>query len=197
MFDFVRAGQAYRATTRAQSRDDLASGRVLFAFDWSDQMADIAAAIKARAGFDWDVGLLPSTNGQPATAYQAPLWVIPQVPPNRNPGREKAAWLFVRWLLDGPQTSQWAARTGELPARASAINTLVTGEQQLDEARTGVLRHIATVARAQPAVSGWGCVENVLSDGLRQIFDGKPVTETLQLVQATGQSELNFDCSLQ
>lgn len=197
MIEFVRAGQAYRATTRAQSRDDLASGRVLFLFDWSDQLGDVAAAIKSRAGFDWGIGLLPAENGTPATMYRGSLWVIPQLPANRNPGREKAAWLFIRWLLDEPQTVQWATRTGELPARASAINMLTTDQQSYDQALAGVLQNIAPVAHPYPMVSGWGCVENVLSDGLRQILDGKSVTETLQIVQATGQSELSFDCSLQ
>jgi hypothetical protein len=46
-------------------------------------------------------------------------------------------------------------------------------------------------------IGGWGCIQSVLAAGLRDILDGKPVTDTLQIAQFTAQSEVDFDCSLQ
>ena len=36
------------------------------------------------------------------------------------PQRQLAAWLFVRWLSEPPQTARWAIATGGLPLRRSA-----------------------------------------------------------------------------
>lgn len=194
---FVHTSQTYRVTTRQQSRDDFASSRVLFTFDWSDQLSDVSASVKQRGDFDWGVGLLPSTEGRSRmTKLLAPLWVITRTPGSQNPDREKAAWLFMRWLMDGPQTVRWATQTGELPARLSAMGTL-RSSATIDTAQATVLRDIAPLARPEPLVSGWNCVENILSGAIRQVFDGQPVTDTLQLAQATGQAQLNVDCSSQ
>ena len=197
MSAFVRAGEAYRVTTRTQSRDDFASSRVLFTFDWSDQLNDIGQAVKQHGDFDWGTGLLPAAEGRPQiTQLRAPLWVIARLPGVQNPDRENAAWLFIRWLLDGPQTAQWASQTGELPSRMSAAK-IMGAKTALTPNEVTVLRTIAPLAHPDPLVSGLTCVENVLSNAMRQIFDGQPVTDTLQLAQATGQAELTMDCSSQ
>jgi ABC-type glycerol-3-phosphate transport system substrate-binding protein len=194
---FVRANQTYRVTTRQQSRDDFASSRVLFTFDWSDQLNDVGAAVKQHGEFEWSVGLLPATEGRSRTTkLLAPMWVITRTPGTQNPDREMAAWLFIRWLMDGAQTARWATETGELPARLSTMNTL-SDKVTPDSAYATTLRDIAPLARPEPLVSGWNCVENVLSVAIQQVFDGQPVTDTLQLAQATGQAQLNVDCSAQ
>ena len=194
--DLVHANLAYRVTSPQQSRDDFSTSRVLFAFDWSDGLDDIAAAVKLHADFDWGVSLLPS-DGQPTnTKYRAPLWVILRQQSKADPAREKAAWLFIRWLTAKEQTAQWTARTGELPARLSATKIL-NARQSLDANHLAVLQTIAPLARPEPMIRGWKCVENVLSTSVRQIFEGKTVTETLQLAQATGQPVLNQDCTTQ
>jgi multiple sugar transport system substrate-binding protein len=192
--DLLRSNQAYRVTTPQQSRDDFATSRVLFAFDWSDGLADVGAAVKHSADFDWGISLLPFEGQATQTKYQAPLWVITRQQAKPDLAREKAAWLFIRWLTDESQTAQWSARTGELPARRSAIKSL-SANQPLDAKQLILLQRIAPLARPEPLISGWKCVENVLSSAMRQIFDGRPVTETLQIAQATGQAELNYDCS--
>lgn len=188
----ARANQAYRATTDQQSQDDFAAGRVLMAFDWSDRLADYRNAVEQRDNFDWGIGLLPASGSAPATPMRAPLWVVAR----STPDRQLAAWLFVRWLLDPGQTAEWAMRTGELPARASAMND-EAARAGADPLFPAVLQAIAPAAQPEPLIGGWGCIQSVLSAALRDILDGKPVTETLQIAQFTAQSEVDFDCSLQ
>jgi ABC-type glycerol-3-phosphate transport system substrate-binding protein len=194
---FVHANQTYRVTTRQQSLDDFASSRVLFTFDWSDQLNDVSTAVKEHGDFDWGVGLLPEAEGRSRmTKLIAPLWVITRTPSSQNHDREMAAWLFIRWLMDDEQTARWATQTGDLPARLSAVNTLSTNTT-IESAQNTILRDIAPLARPEPLVSGWNCVETVLSGAIRQVFDGQPVTDTLQLAQATGQAQLNNTCPSQ
>lgn len=194
LYEFVQSGQAYRVASRQQSHEDFASSRVLFTFDWSDQLDAVTALVKQRSDFDWQPALLPADERQQATKYQAPLWVITRAPGAPQPNREKAAWLFVRWLTDNAQTARWAAQTGELPSRVSAINTL-SELQPLSAGQLIVLQQIAPMARPDPLVSGWRCIEDTLTSGMRLIFEGRPLTETLQTTQMTGQAQLTRDCS--
>ena len=200
--EFVRNNQAYRVSSQQQSRDDFTAGRVVFAFDWSDQLNLYRDLIRERANFDWDISLLPATAAtteaatetapEQASAFRAPLWVVTKT----NEDRQLAAWRFIRWLLDEPQTTRWALATRELPARVSAINSLA-GQPGADPLAPTVLKAVAPAAQPEPLVSGWGCIQSVLANSLRQVFDGQPVTNTLQLAQSTAQNEIDFDCSLQ
>lgn len=190
---FIRANQAYRVASVRQSREDFASARTLFAFDWSEGLLDVGATIKQRADFDWGVGLLPGDGQKAPTKYSAPLWVITRVPGQPDPNREKASWLFIRWLTQTAQTAHWARQTNELPARLSAINVLGV-KQPLSANMVTLLRDIVPQARPDPLVSGWRCLESTLSAGISQIMDGHLVTPTLQLTQALGQPQLTQDC---
>ncbi len=189
---YVRDNQAYRVNSQRQSRDDFTAGRVIFAFDWSDQVGVYRDLIRERANFTWDIGLLPATLPEPRTALRAPLWVVTKT----DDARQLAAWRFIRWLTDTPQTAEWAIQTGELPARVSAINALAD-QVSVDQATASVLKIIAPAAQPEPLIGGWGCIQGVLANSLRQVFDGQPVTDTLQVAQSTAQYQIDFDCSLQ
>lgn len=190
---YVRSNQVYRATTARQSQDDFSAGRVLFAFDWSDTLAAYGATIRERGNFDWDIGLLPGDPATRAALFQAPVWVISRAASQR----EGAAWRFIRWLLDSRQTTEWWQRTGEFPARNSAVAALDALQPAADQRQVAVLKTLAPVAQPAPFVGGWNCIQGVLSHSLREVFDGSPVTDTLQIAQYTAQSEVDFDCSLQ
>lgn len=195
---FFEQRQAYRVNNSAKSREDFAAGLTLFALDWSNQLDRYRAEIKARANFDWDVMTLPSPNSNNQIAdvlYESGLWVVPTANPSgadsSDTPRALAAWKFMRWLLETPQTVEWARATGDLPARRSAI---VDFED--DPIRQAVLQRIAPTARPVPMLSGWGCVRATLASGLRQILDGQAITETLRSTQLAAQPELGFDCAL-
>lgn len=189
---YVRNNQAYRVNSQRQSRDDFTAGRVVFAFDWSDQVGLYRDLIRERANFAWGIGLLPATVPDQGTAFRAPLWAVTKT----DDMRQLAAWRFIRWLTDAPQTAEWAIETGELPARVSTI-TLIADQSDVDPSTTSLLKTVAPAARPEPLISGWGCVQEVLASSLRQVFDGQPVTDTLQLAQSAVQPQLDLDCSLQ
>lgn len=189
----LQAGLAYRMTVPARSIDDFAAARVMFAMDWSDRLAAYLGAVRESGNFGLDAGALPApVGGVPIAQLQAPLWVLPrgERPVTRD------AWKFANWLLAEEQTAFWARETGDLPARASAVNAL-----QLDTSapagalRAAILQRVAPHAKAVPLYSGWPCVQAELAAGLRQIFEGQPVTETLLTMQARAQEVLNTDCS--
>jgi sn-glycerol 3-phosphate transport system substrate-binding protein len=176
---FASAGLVRRALSAQQPRDEFASGRSLFSLDWTDQLADYRSAVRDGANFDWGFASPPSTSGAGQVGYQGWVWTI-------TPGegeREDAAWRFVRWMLDEPQSSAWAARTRELPVRASSINRL-RGRDGLDAANADALIRLARQAITAPAISGWGCIENGLADAVAEVFEGRPASEALSKAQS-------------
>ncbi len=199
LVQFLEQRQVYRAIDRTKIREDFAAGLTLFAFDWSDSIDQYQIDIKQRANFDWDATTLPGSNGpdKPADVmYESNLWVLPGINGGSNgngpdAGKTLASWKFLRWLLEGPQTVEWARATGELPARKSARGLL-----EEYPVRSTVLENVANAARPVPLLSGWGCVRDTMATGMRGILDGHLITETLRTVQLTAQDQLGFDCTL-
>lgn len=190
---YLQNGIAYRVPTAQRAIDDFAAARVLLANDWSYRLDTYASTIPERANFKYEVSPLPSNAGaKPASMFIAPLWVLPR----GNTDRTRAAWQFIKWITDAPQTAQWAGDTNELPARASVINLLnLDVTQPLDAGRAALLQRIAPNAVASPLYAGWPCVQEELQNALRQIFDNQSITETLTFAQARAQDVLNLDCS--
>ncbi len=192
---YLQSGQAYPTPGAADTRAQFAAGLTPFAFAWSDEIAAYRSAIRQSENFDWRVAALPNDEGQPAGAtMQNALWVLLKNDAG-NAGREEASWQFVKWLLDEAQTAEWASETGELPARTSALARLAANPT-VDPLFISAAQTLAPIARPEPLISGWGCVQSALSAGMRTLFESKPITETVQVMQLGAQSQLGFDCTL-
>jgi sn-glycerol 3-phosphate transport system substrate-binding protein len=186
---FANAGLIRRALNAQQPRDEFAAGRSLLSFDWTDQLADYRAAVKDGANFEWGIASPPAPAGAGQVGYQGWVWTL-------TPGegeREDAAWRFVRWMLDEPQSSLWASRTRELPVRASAVNRL-RGRDGLDAASADALIRLARRAVAAPVLSGWGCIEAGLGDAIAEVFEGRPTAEVLARAQSAALTQASLFC---
>jgi len=175
---FANAGLIRRALNAQQPRDEFAAGRSLFSFDWTDQLADYRTAVKDGASFEWGIASPPAPAAASPVGYQGWVWTVTPGPEER----EDAAWRFVRWLLDEPQSSLWASRTRELPVRATSVNRL-RSRDGLDAASAEALVRLARQAVAPPVISGWGCLESGLADAVAEVFEGRPTAEALARAQ--------------
>ena len=72
-----------------------------------------------------------------------------------DPERQQRAWRSVKWFTETPQTARWAAETGYLPVRKSAMEHPVL-QQKLD-AYPGLREGYAQLRRSlpQPKSKGW------------------------------------------
>ena len=186
---FANAGLIRRALNAEQPRDEFAAGRSLFSFDWTDQLADYRSAVKDGANFEWGIASPPTPAGAGQVGYQGWVWTL-------TPGdaeREDAAWRFVRWMLDEPQSAVWAARTRELPVRVTAVNRLRSREG-LDAASADALIRLARQAVATPVISGWGCIETGLGDAMAEVFEGRPPSDALARAQAFALTQASQFC---
>ncbi len=194
LLNYLQSGRAYRAIALERSRDEFAAARVLLAFTSTDHLRDFAQTVRERGNFGLDIGTLPSATNSPSASIRAPLWVVLR----KTDDRQRAAWKFIRWLLETEQTAQWATEAEEIPARISALAAMdLNPEKPLDALRIHALRQIAPVARPAPLLSGWPCVQAELSSALRQIIEGQPLEDMLLLAQTRAQNLLNADCTRQ
>lgn len=79
-----------------------------------------------------------------------------------DPARQRDAFEFVRWFTDTPQTARWAAETGYLPVRRSALEHPVLTARM--DAVPGLRDALGQLARAtpQPKAPGWYAGRTIL-----------------------------------
>jgi ABC-type glycerol-3-phosphate transport system substrate-binding protein len=182
-------GQAFASGSNDQIYSQFATGRIVFAFDWSSNLRGFVDAIAQRGTLNWDVIAPPSRVDRPTSIQRAPLWLIPKT----NSDRETRAWKFAHWLLESRQTAQWSVETGELPARASAINEL--DATKLPKVYASLLRQVAPKTVVEPLVVTWECARESLDLGARGIFEGRVVSETMQETRRDAQTAMQEVCS--
>jgi len=187
--DYLDTGQAYRVISAARSQDDFAAGRAVFLFANSRDLSTIQRLVGEGENFALDLGTLPAPAERPVALRNALLWVIPKGAPQD----ERAAWLFVRWLLEADQTAAWAIQTHALPARASALAKMMPDAP--DALRFKLISQIAPRAQAAPLLAGWPCVQDALLSAARQIIElGQPTADALALAQANAQRLVEGPC---
>jgi len=118
-----RVNAALRVEEEGAEQGLFAQGKVAFTFGSTSEIASYAEAIKkAGSTFEWGVAMIPQgeATGAPRTvASGTDLCIL-----KTSEARQRAAWQFIRWFAEGEQAAQWAAATGYLPARRSAVAKL-------------------------------------------------------------------------
>ncbi len=118
--------------------------------------------------FRWRQTMIPQTDPQdPATAlYGASFFVV-----LGDPGRELAAWRFIRWFTDAPQSARWAADLQAMPVRISALGLMTTTleaypffQAQVDE--------ILPYGRPEPAVAAELEIRDILYTAILSVTQG-------------------------
>jgi multiple sugar transport system substrate-binding protein len=85
-----------------------------------------------------------------------------------TPERQLAAWLFVRWSLSVENQAKWAAATGSLPLRTSALDAL--GDYRAGQPQWAAAVTALPLARSTPELASWRRVRYLLEDGTLSIF---------------------------
>jgi multiple sugar transport system substrate-binding protein len=106
--------------------------------------------------------------------------------------RQRRAFEFVRWFTDTAQTARWAAETGYLPVRRSAMDHPALRERL--DAHPGLREAYAQVDRAtaQPKAKGWFAGRTILErEAIEPVLRGtmRPA-EALRQAAAKANAEL-------
>ena len=121
--------------------------------------------------FDWSAAILPHADGVTAqtTIYGGNIIMY-----KTGAAQQKAAWEFVKWFTDAPQTAKWASISGYMPLRKSAattepLQTLYAKNARAKSAFTNVLPYATD---AEPKVGSYQQVRDILASTMTQVVKG-------------------------
>jgi multiple sugar transport system substrate-binding protein len=184
LHDTASSGCFYR-TTDEDAINDFARGKVAMLFVLTTQLPDVYQAVQARGGFRWSVAPVPYGKREPSLTISGPSWVMLR----SSQAKQLAAWLFVKWFSDTPQTVRWSQLTGLLPLRKSAEAGLAN---EFDSnAGLKVAFDLLAVAKAQPDIPAWGSIAELLVHAVNAAVDGNNPAQVLNDAAKNADTLLN------
>jgi multiple sugar transport system substrate-binding protein len=122
--------------------------------------------------YTFDLGIAPLPAGLKDTQLVAGTDVV--VFAAASAEQRQRAWRFIKWFTDTPQTARWAAETGYLPVRASAMNEPVLVAKL--EKHPGLRSAFEQLDRAmpQPKAKGWYAGRDILErEAIEPVLRGR------------------------
>jgi ABC-type glycerol-3-phosphate transport system substrate-binding protein len=109
------------------------------------------AFIKGK--FDFELGIAPLPAGKKPGVTIAGTNVVMFT--KADPREQAAAWTFIKWFTDTEQTARWAAGTGYVPVRRSALDSEILKEQfRLYPGLRDAFSQLE-YASFEPKIAGW------------------------------------------
>ncbi len=167
--DLVKSGASYMSQGNDWENDFVAQKNVA-RLDSSTGATFLAALLqKAPAQFKWVAAAPPSDGTHKVTVmYGANIAMF-----KSTPEKQAAAWTFIKWFSEAPQTATWSIKSHYLPVRKSAA---ATADFQKELAANAPLKadfdYLAN-AVPEPNVAGWQQVRDVLRDAETSVVTGK------------------------
>ncbi len=139
--------------------------------------------------YTFELGIAPLPAGKHDTQLVAGTDVVIFA---TTEAQQRRAWEFIHWFTDTPQTARWAAETGYLPVRRSAMEHPVL-QAKLSEYE-GLAEAYAQLERAtaQPKARGWYAGRNILErEAIEPVLRGRmEPAEALAAAAAKANAEL-------
>jgi ABC-type glycerol-3-phosphate transport system substrate-binding protein len=153
------------------------NGQAGFTFASSAGIPYYRQGMEAGAGDDWGVTRVPAVPGyEVVDSYGAGVGVI-----HESEAKDRAAWLFIRWMADSEQTARWAALSGYFPVRISAGTHPSMTQKLAEDPQYAQAHALLPLGRGEPAVRQYELVRRILGDAVQAIFSDANVTDTLQV----------------
>jgi len=155
-------------TTRAfQEQSDFAVGKLAFTFDTTLALPAYDKQIKnAGKNFTWGIAVPPRTVVPIVMAYGPSLAIL-----KHSEEKQRAAFAFLKWMLDKDANSDWVIATNAFPARAATRDNLteyIKANPRYDQAFAWL-----RLARAEPSITAWAQVRGLIADAMLAVANGK------------------------
>ena len=172
--DLFKKKQANLATRAFQDQLDFAAGKVAFTFDTTNGLAVYDQAIKRAAKpFAWGIAPMPRTTRDPVFVSYGPSIAISKT----TPTRQRAAFVFAKWLVENAPSAEWSKATGYFPARASAKNALAD-YFKVNPLYAGAFDWLK-FSRGEPNSAAWSPMRGFIADALIAVANGKLPADAL------------------
>jgi ABC-type glycerol-3-phosphate transport system substrate-binding protein len=165
----AREGLAYQTPPSTfQDNEALTKDEVAFSIRTSSSRSAIMLLMdndKTR----WGMARIPQTDpAHPGTVLFGPNVTIF----NTTAEQKAAAWAFAKWFTSAEISARWAAGTGYLPVRKSAMDRpemkKLFDEWECNRAPFDCL----SFARSEPNITGWQQVRDIVTRTLSEVLSG-------------------------
>ncbi|MBI3913230.1 MAG: extracellular solute-binding protein [Chloroflexi bacterium] len=172
----------YAPSASFGDQTDFGNGKVAFTYGSSAGLPFYYTAVKGSAKpFKWDVAPMPrGPNGKNNVDLFGPSVGIVK----SNAEKQRAAWLFLKYMLTKDQELDWAATTSYFPAPKSSIDAILA----LNETQAGALNKdfpnilpqyktavgfTSTLGMREPNSAAWQGARGIIANMLTAVFTGK------------------------
>lgn len=162
-------------------RVDLASDRATFMIRSSTHRPYLGMQVEAlkeegQRYADWSLGMIPHAEGRdPVTVmFGANICML-----KTTPEVQRGAWEFIKYFVSTQVTAEWAAKSGYLPVRKSALATETLRRFFAEYPRALKPLEALPYATNEPTVEGWQEVRNYIEDAERAVLTGSEVDEAV------------------
>ncbi|MEV6638332.1 ABC transporter substrate-binding protein [Actinoplanes sp. NPDC051470] len=123
------------------------------------------------AKLDYDVALLPGTNGDHTTVSGPDLWVLFD---HQDANRAGATRDFAKWLTSAETDAKWNLAVGNLPLRDTE-KTSEAFKKYTAEYKGGqkFFDNLQNAKKARPTVAGYEVLSRNVGDAIAQVLQGK------------------------
>lgn len=156
-------GEKYNAWDVA--KQDFLNGQVAMIFTSTGDLK----ALESTASFDVGTAFLPA-----GKTYGAPTGGANLVMLSKSSDEEKkAAWEFIKWMTDTPQTIDWSLASGYMPATSEAVASKQMQDVYKERPNLKVAVDQLEYATARPMVPGYKEMQEVIMAELQRVMLGQ------------------------
>lgn len=172
---------AYAPSAAFGDQTDFGNGKVEFTFSTTAGLPFYNDAVKGSAKpFNWAIAPSPhGPNGKSnVTIFGPSIGIV-----KSTPEKQRAAWLFIKFLLSKDSEITWGAQTQYFPAPKSALDSLVSMTQDQANAINPNYGKVLTqykaavtflpLGRREPASPAWQSVRSIIGNMMTAVFTGK------------------------
>jgi ABC-type glycerol-3-phosphate transport system substrate-binding protein len=155
-----------------QDQTDFALGKIAFTFGSTAGLPYYAQAVQeAGKVTNWDIAPSPHTMPNPVVELYGPSVTIFKT----NTDKERAAFVFLKWLMDPGPNAQWCEATQYFPARQSTQSNMASFIQ--DHPMYGEALGWVQYGRTEPALAAWTAIRTYIQDTMTAVADGQQTAQ--------------------
>jgi multiple sugar transport system substrate-binding protein len=174
--NLIRDGYARLSRGSYEDQTAFGNGQVGFTFGSSVGIPYYRDAMDQGANDAWGVTHTPAVAGHAVVdAYGGGHGIL-----HHSEAQDRAAWLFIKWLVDSDQTARWAAVSGYFPVRISAADHVSVTEKLADDPQYAQALGLLPLGRNEPGIRGYEAIRAIIKGAMTDVLeDGAGVAETL------------------
>ncbi len=155
-----------------QDQTDFSLGKIAFTFGSTAGLPFYKQAVdQAGKVSHWGIAPSPHTTPNPTVDLYGPSVTIFKT----TPEKERAAFVFLKWMMDSGPNADWVRATYYFPARQSTKTALADFIKM--NPLYGDAYNWLQYGRGEPTVAAWNPIRNVIADAMTAVANGKQTPE--------------------